>query len=288
MSIATVTSKAHARPPRKAGALARLWLIAPAVLFLVGFYLIPLIRTVFLSLDPWSEGAANYTKLLTDPYYLRVSFQTLALSAVVALVSLILGYPIAYFLVRKAKRSASLIMFMLVAPLLTSIVMRTFGWRIIFARRGFLNETLLSFGIIDRPLTILDNPISAVIGLVHVLIPFMVLAIAASLQSVSRSLEESSRILGASAPSTFFRITFPLTFDGIATGIILVFMLANGSFVTVLLLGGGSVTTLPLLIYQQFNTTRDFVFASAMSNVLLVLAVACLSLQLWLIRRKGV
>nr|WP_246739585.1 ABC transporter permease [Martelella sp. HB161492] len=248
----------------------------------------PLVWTVRFSFPSWHEGLANYEKLLSDSYYLGVLFKTIALSAVVTLVCVIVCYPIAVYLVRKAGSWSGLIVFLLIAPLLTSIIMRTYGWRVIFARRGLLNNQLVHWGIIDHPLAILNNPTSAVIGLVHVMAPFMVLAIASSLQGVRPSLEESARILGASRFTTFFKITLPLTLDGIGTGVILVFMLANGSFVTVLLLGGGSMQTLPLLIYQQFNVTRDFAFAAAMSNVLLVIAVICLFLQLRLIRRKGV
>jgi len=261
-------------------------MLAPAILFLLGFYVLPLIWTVKLSFPTLEDGLSIYAKFLFDSYYLMAALNTIVLSTVVALVSLIIGYPIAYYLVRKARRSSGFIVFLLIAPLLTSIVMRTYGWRVLFARRGLVNEALQAIGMTDRPVAILDNPVSAVIGLVHVLVPFMVLAIAASLQSVSRSLEESSRVLGSSATGTFFRITLPLTYDGIATGTILVFMLASGSFVTLLYLGG-SIKTLPLLIYQQFQTTLDFPFAAAMSNILLVLAVGCLALQLSLIKRKG-
>ena len=97
-----------------------------------------------------------------------------------------------------------------------------------------------------------------------------------------------ARILGASRIKAFFKVTFPLSLDGIGTGFIIVFLLANGSFVTLLLLGGGELRTLPLLIYQQFTISRDFQFAAAMSNVLLAIAVGCLYLQLRLIKRKGV
>jgi putative spermidine/putrescine transport system permease protein len=141
--------------------------------------------------------------------------------------------------------------------------------------------------LISSPIDFLRWPGVAVMALIHVLVPFMVLAIAASLQGVDRRLEESARLLGAGQLSTFLRITLPLTVDGVATGFILVFMLANGSFVTLLLLGGGW-QTLPLLIFQQFSVTRDFSLASAMSMVLLAAAAACMFVQLRLIRRQGV
>jgi putative spermidine/putrescine transport system permease protein len=166
--------------------------------------------------------------------------------------------------------------------------MRTFGWRAIFARRGLLNETLQYIGFIEKPIDILNSSASALVGMVHVLVPFMVLSIAAVLEKIDPRIEEAAKVLGSSRLQTFLRITFPLSLDGVASGAILVFMLAIGSFVTLLFLGGGSLQTFPLLIYQQFNTTRDFGMAAAMSNMLMVLAAMLMFIQLRLIRRSGV
>ncbi|MBI1383997.1 MAG: ABC transporter permease subunit [Rhizobiales bacterium] len=269
------------------------WWILPAAIFLVVFFVVPLVenaeKSIALSqlLRP-GTGDGYYLKLFTDPYYLWVIGQTVILSVGVTAICVVVGYPIALYLVRHAGRWSGLVIFLLIAPLLTSIIMRTFGWRVLFARRGLFNETLMDIGWIERPIAFLNGPVPAVIGLVHVLVPFMILSIASVLRNIDIGLEESARLLGAGRIRTFMSVTLPLSLDGIGTGAILVFLLANGSFVTLLLLGGGSIQTLPLLIYQQFNTTRDFGFASAMSNVLLVVALACLYLQLRLIRRRGV
>ncbi|MGL4813398.1 MAG: ABC transporter permease [Beijerinckiaceae bacterium] len=260
--------------------------VLPGVAFMLAFFLAPLFDTIFGSFN--EAGRAAYARLFTDAFYLEVLATTLGFSFLVTLVCLLVGYPVAYFMVRFAGRWYGFFVFVLIAPLLTSIIMRTFGWRVLLARRGFVNATLMNLGIIEQPLNLLYGPIVATAGMVHVLAPFMVLAIASSLQGIDRRIEESARILGAGRLSTFFRVTVPLTLDGIGTGFILVFMLANGSFVTLLLLGGGSIQTLPLLIYQQFNTTRDFAMAGAMSNVLLLSAVICLAIQARLLRRKGV
>ena len=268
------------------------WWIALAVVFLVVFFVLPLIDNVQRSIDlstlllPGTQQN-YYAKLFLDPYYLRVTMVTVVLSVGVTAICVLVGYPVALFLVRHSGRWGGLVIFLLIAPLLTSIIMRTFGWQVLFARRGLLNVTLMDFGWIDKPVNFLTGPTPVVVGLVHVLVPFMVLSIASVLKSIDTQLEESARILGAGKIRTFFKVTFPLSLDGIGTGSILVFLLANGSFVTILLLGAGSMQTLPLLIYQQFNTTRDFGFAAAMSNVLLLVALVCLYLQLRLIRRRG-
>lgn len=263
--------------------------VLPALVFLAAVFFAALIDNGARSLSPPNAPwYGYYLTLATDPFYLRALAETVALSAVTTLVCLVIGYPVAYYLVRHAKAGRAVIIFLLISPLLTSIIMRTFGWRAIFARRGLLNATLQYLGLIERPLDILNSSVSALIGMVHVLVPFMVLSIAAVLEKIDPRVEEAAEVLGASRLQTFARVTFPLSLDGVASGAILVFMLAMGSFVTLLFLGGGALQTFPLLIYQQFNTTRDFGMAAAMSNVLMLLAVALLFAQLRLIRRQGV
>jgi len=286
-----VRGSPSARRRFRPGKLPMWWVIPPA-LYLIVFFIFPLFDNALRSIHPAGAAAqwslAYYVKLLSDAYYLNVIGQTLLLSVGVTAICIVLGYPAAYFLVRHSGRWAGLVIFLLIAPQLTSIIMRTFGWRVLFARLGLVNTALIDLGLIDKPLPLLQGPSSVVIGLVHVFVPFMVLSIASVLQGIDRRLEESARILGASKLQAFLRVTLPLSLDGIGTGSILVFMLTNGSFVTLLLLGGGSVVTMPVLIYQQFSLTQDIGLASAMGNLLLAIAVGCLYLQLRLIKRRGV
>lgn len=265
-----------------------LW-AAPVLIFLLVFFVVPLGANLFrtsngLALDGIAD---NYVKLLTDPYYFGVLLETMKVSVLVTLISLVVGYPVAFFMVRFAGRWNAVIVFFVIAPLLTSIIMRTFGWRVLLARRGLLNTVLDSLGLIGRPENIADTTIAVYIGLVHVLVPFMVLSVSAVLQGVDVRLEESARVLGAGRLRTFLHVTLPLSLDGIVTGCLLTFVVTNGSFLTMLLLGGGKTTTLALLIYQQFNTTQDVAFAAAMGNVLMLAAVACFALQYRMLRRRS-
>lgn len=287
-SVALPQRRATARKRRPYVLIRPLWAL-PAVIFLVVFFVLPLAGNFLRGMGGDSQGYwFYYGKLFTDIYYLGVLGETLRVSLVVTLACLLLGYPVAYFMVRHAGKWNALILFCLITPLLTSVIMRTFGWQVLLSRTGLLNQFLLSSGLIERPMDLARQPIAVYIGLVHVLIPFMVLSIAAVLRGIDARLEESARVLGATKLGAFFRVTLPLSLDGVATGCILVFVLTNGSFVTMLLLGGGKVVTRPLLIYQQFNLTQDTLFASAMGNVLLVAALLCLAAQLRFIRRKGV
>ena len=287
--MASLETKArHSRPYRLAGPS---WII-PVLLFLGFFFVIPLGANILRSLQA-GQAATNgpffyYIKLLTDAYYGGVIVETLKIAAISTVLCLIVGYPVAYFMVRFAGRWNAIIVFLLITPLLTSIIMRTFGWRVLLARRGALTMLLFDWGIIPRPINLADEPFAVYLGLVHVLAPFMILSITAVLRKVDVRLEESARVLGASALGTFFRITLPLSVDGIATGCILVFVVTNGSFLTMLLLGGGKVTTLSLLIYQQFNVAQDVGFAAAMGNLLLFVGLICLALQAKFLRRTGV
>lgn len=289
-------SHAATHPPvkrrRREANIARLgpvWAL-PAVLFLAGFFLFPLIANVIRAFEDGAGGygLTHYTKLLTDAYYAGIVVETFKVAVITTVICLLIGYPVAYFMVRYSGRYNPLIVFCLIAPLLTSIIMRTFGWQVLFARKGLFNNLLIDWGLITRPLRIIDSEAMVYIGLAHVLVPFMVLSITAVLQGIDERLEESAQILGASPFTAFRKITLPLSLDGVATGCILVFVLTNGSFLTMLLLGGGKVTTLSLLIYQQFSLTQEVSFAAAMGNILLLCSVIALAVQLRFLRRKGV
>lgn len=275
---------ASAAPPakRRDFVLTRpIWLV-PAVGFMTLFFTLPLLHNLRRSMseeEAATEPLFYYVKLFTETYYQGVLFETLWLSATVTAICLVLSYPIAFFLVRQSGRWQGLIIFLLIAPLLTSIIMRTVGIQLVLARRGALNALLDLFGLPTLPNGMSSGTFAVYAGMVQVLIPFMVLSIAPVIQRIDRTLEEAAQILGANRLRTFVEVVLPLSREGILTGCILVFMMANGSFVTQLLLGGGRVITMPVLIFQQFNVTQDTAFAGAMGNVLLVLCLLCLCFQ---------
>ncbi|GAA5234996.1 ABC transporter permease [Verticiella sediminum] len=279
------------RPAREDySATRRRWML-PALLLLGMFFVAPLVYNGWRSMT--EEGAAAdplfyYAKLLGDPYYREVLWRTLYVSFTVTLLCLVASYPVAYFMVRRAGRWQPLIIFCLIAPLLTSIIMRTLGIRLLLARQGAFNAVLESVGLPSLPGWMASGVFPVYLGMIHVLIPFMVLSIAPVIQRIEPALEEAAGILGASKWRVFWHVTLPLSREGIYAGCILVFMLSNGSFVTQLLLGAGKMTTLPVLIFQQFNVTMDTAFAGAMGNVLLILTLGCLFVQSVLTgRRRG-
>lgn len=262
--------------------------LLPALLFLAAFFVAPIVELVWRSFaeSATAPGSSQYLLVLSDPYYLKVIANTFVLSGIVTLICLIIGYPVAYFLIRFDSRFHTFIVLVLLLPLLTSLIMRTFGWQIILARQGILNSFLMYVGWTDKPIQLLQTYPAIIIGMVHLYVPFAVISIASVLQSVDSSLEEMAISLGANKRKAFLEITLPLTVEGILTGGVLIFMMANGAFVTVLLLGGNSVITLPLLIYQQFTIMRNFQMGAILSTVLLLASLLVLLLQLSALRGK--
>lgn len=264
----------------------KLMLVLPSALLLLAFFLIPLGWSVMFSLGGEGGGGAYYIKVLTDGYYLRVLLNTLLLGLVVTFFCALIGYPVGYYIARNDHLFARFVMFAVLAPLMVSIVMRSFGWVVLLGRQGLLNSVLGWLGV-SEPVVLLHAWPGVAIALVHVLLPYMVISVATVVASISADFEQAAQTLGANRWRTFLRVTFPLSLDGLGTGCILVFMLAVGGFVTTLLVGGDNTMTLPLLIYQQVTLVGDFGFAAALGNILLVAAFIILYLQARLIRARG-
>lgn len=269
-------------------------LLVPIITFLLVFYLAPFLWIVGESLMPnplrypgQSIGFMNYTRLLFDSYYLRIILQTFLLGFVITGCSFLLGYPCAYFIARTRSRRKPFFVFMVITPLMVSIIIRSYGWLVLLGNAGLLNTLLLSLGVVQQPVQLMYNWIGVGIALVHVLLPFMILAITSVLEGIDTSVEEAARVLGANRWQTFLRITLPLSIEGVGAGCTLVFMLTIGSFVTILLVGGTDTMVLPLLIYQQITVAFDNNFAAAIGTLLLLISVGILYLQARLFRIRG-
>ena len=273
-------------------ALLEAWaLLAPLVLFLLLLFVVPFAYSIWVSLVPPQAGPgltlAAYRKFLADSFYLRIGLNTLILGAAVTGISLVLGYPMAYVLARTRSRWKELMLFLIIAPLMVSIIMRTFGWLVILGRKGLVNAVLAAWGLTDRPVLLLFNWTGVLIGLVHVLLPFMILSIASVLEKLDESLEDAALVLGASRWQAFRMVVLPLSIEGIAAGCILVSTLTIGSFVTVLLMGGPGTVVMPLLIYQQVTVVFERHFAGAIGTLLLILSFAAVYAQTRFLKREA-
>ncbi|MEH7342471.1 ABC transporter permease [Bacillus sp. JJ1532] len=257
--------------------IAGLLLLIPILLFVFGFFIVPMLYILYLSFistDNLNGADAvyslqNYINLFTDSYYLSSMWLTVKISLYSVLVSLILGYPIALTMAKSSPKVRGYITLLIASPLLVSIVVRNFGWYLLLLPNGTINQFLMNIGLIKKPLNLLFSELGVVIGLSNAYLPFMVLAIATSLYNIDPSLEKAGAILGASPMSSFLKITLPLSLPGIVSGCVLVFSLSMSAYVTPSLMGGANVPMMPVVIYDQINTLLKWTFGSALSYVLL-------------------
>ncbi|MFI5012388.1 MAG: ABC transporter permease [Hyphomicrobiales bacterium] len=256
-------------------------LLLPTLYFLLLFAwpLIGLMRMAFARPIPqritgegWS--LANFVEIFSNPLYLETLWVTLRIGILVAVFSLLLGYPLAFFLARTRTAWRGTLLFLMLAPILISVVVRAYGWIVLLSNRGLINSALQGLGLIDRPIRLIFNETGIVIGTTHVLLPFMVLAILGSLQTVDGRLEDAAASLGAPPWRVFLDVLLPLSLPGVAAGVLLVFVLAVSSFVTPVLLGGQVVLTIPILALQQFGQAFNWSFGSALVALLLAVIIA--------------
>lgn len=221
---------------------------------------------------------ANYARFLGDPFYLATLRATLSLGLAVTLLAVALGYPVAYGLARGRHRWKAVLRLCVVAPLLVSVVIRTYGWIVLLANNGVVNQTLRALGLVEEPVRFMFTHAGVTIGLVHFALPVAILSLVGVIEGIDPSLEEAARGLGASRSQTFLRVTLPLTLPGVAAGATLVFALTAAAFVTPALMGGPSLIVLSTLIYQLMTVTLEWGFGAAVAAILLVVTVGLLLL----------
>lgn len=250
----------------------------PLGLFFVVFVLMPLLLLAYVSLhsEPTLQamGLDQYRKFLTDAFNLSVLGDTLWLGLKVTLLSLLIGYPLAYLYVNAPRRFQTVLMLLILLPLLTSSVVRTFAWVVILGRQGIINNLLIDFGLITAPLKLLYTPSAVTIALAQIELPLMVLPLITALLNVDPNLRQASLSLGAGHWRTFFKITVPLSVPGLLAGGLLVFASSVSAFVTQTLVGGGQQMFMPFYMYQQAIQANDYPFAAAIAMVLLVSVLA--------------
>lgn len=267
-------------------------LAVPILIFLAIFFFYPAINLLFFSLlTQDAKGIvgppltlAHYTRFFDVDLYLRVFWNTLRISLVTSAFAIVLGYPVAIVMAKSGPIVSRIIALIVIAPLIVSVVVRSYGWQLILANTpaGLLNWVLMSLGITSEPLAILYSETAVVIGSLHVFFPMMVLPLASALGKIDPNLEDCARTLGAPWWKVFLRVTLPLSVPGLVAGFTLVFSLTAGSFVTPVILGGTTATMLGNLIEQQIFVVYDWPFGAAIAVVLVlvVFAINTLSMRL--------
>jgi len=251
----------------------------------LAFILFPLVAFLAYSFF-WTEHGTmsyaltlgNYQRFFTDPVFLPVLWQTCILCLEVSVLTILAGYPVAYFLAGLKGRKRYVLLMLMLVPLLMSYVIKIYAIRSILGGNGVLNRTLMWLGVIDEPLTFFVYNLNAVLlTLTVLLIPFAVLPIFLSLERIPRNLIDASADLGASAAQTFLRVILPLSLPGVVTALTFVFVLAIGDFLTPQMVGGQSGFTFGRIIYSQFGTAFNWPFGAALSVILAIVVIGAIA-----------
>ena len=255
-------------------------LVAPALLWLSIFFVIPLLIVVAVSFagrTPYGQvifsfTIDNYLRFL-EPLYLKIFADTLVVAIVTTLATILMGYPLAYTIAQLPKKWQQPGLILVMIPFWINFLIRSYAWVIILRSQGVVNTLLLNLGLIDQPLQMLYNDMAVMLGMVYALLPFMVLPIYTALTRIDYSLVEASLDLGARPLKTFFSVIVPLTKGGIIAGSMLVFIPAVGEFVIPELLGGPDSIMIGRVLWQEFFNNRDWPVASAVAIVMLLLLI---------------
>ena len=256
----------------------KIWVLvaAPMALLLV-FFVVPnalLLSTSFVRSEAQQLTGEltleNYGFLLTRPIYQWAFLRTFIVGASVGVLCVLLGYPLAYFLVRTKSRWKGPLIALALAPLLASVVVRTYGWYIILNRFGVANDLLLFLGFIEDRIAFMPSTGAIIIGLAHALLPYAVLTIMGSLNGINPNLEQAAMSLGASRTRTFFHVVLPLSLPGIAGGFILAFSIAISAYATPAILGGPATQVMATAIYGFMTQLLDWSIGAALAVILVL------------------
>lgn len=262
----------------------QLWLLlltVPALLLIGIVALAPIGWLSGLSfVGPEGPTLVHYERLIHPSYRLTL-MTTFQLAFLVTAICLVLGYPLAYVAAQMEPRGASLVILCVLFPFWTSLLVRTYAWLVLLQRRGLVNSWLQGLGVIDEPLRLVHNFTGTAIGMTHIMLPFMVLPLYAAMKGISPDYMRAAANLGASPVRAFWQIFVPLSRPGVIAGLIVVFVLSLGFYVTPALLGGGRVMMWSMQIERSIAVYSDWGAASALGVVLLVITIGVL----WMVSR---
>lgn len=280
-------------------------LLAPVTVFLGVFFLLPLlIIAVFSFLTPglyggveWAFYHWNYGRIFGwadglmefyEPIYLQILLRSLGFALLTVVLTLVLCYPVAFWMSRLPQRWRLLALFLVTLPFFSSLIVRLYAWLLILRPSGLLNQGLMALGIVGAPLEILYTPAAVVLGMVYIMVPFMFLPLFAAVDNLDRSLLEASFDLGATRTQTFLKVMLPQTLPGIVAGSVIVFIPSVGNFIVPDILGGAKGLMMGNLIEQQFLSARNWPFGSALAVVIMTVVLIVLLTVVTRSRRVGV
>ncbi|TDR90201.1 ABC transporter permease [Enterovirga rhinocerotis] len=270
-------------------------LVVPACLLVTALLVGPMVYLGRISLNHYDASSMmtealtleNYVRAVADPYYRGVMATTLTMALVCTTTTLILGFPVAYWIARMQSSWKSLVTVMTLMPLLVGNVVRVAGWVGLLGNQGFVNAGLQGVGLIDEPIRILYTPFAVALGTVAVVLPYMILTLASVIEAIPRNVEEAAANLGAPPATVFSRVVWPLALPGVAAGCTLVFILCMNTFATAVLLGGSQFKMMAPAVYDQFSKGSNWPFGAALAFILLIATLTLTVLGSVLIARRS-
>lgn len=262
-------------------------LALPAALFTFLVFLVPvgILLSVAFQAEPGVWSLQGYIDFFAQPLNRTVFLRTLKLGILVAGTSAVIGYLAAFCIVNLPATSRGRIFGLVVLPLMISPVARTYAWIVILGRTGIVNDTIVGLGLSDTPIRLLFTETAVFIGLLQLFLPLMIISLVSAMENIPKDVVPAARVLGASWFQVFFRVILPLTKEGLVIGGTLVFTGALTAYITPAILGGSKVLMLETLLYQKVNISNDFVSASVIAMILIVM---CFSANLVLKRIASV
>ncbi|MFF0228377.1 ABC transporter permease subunit [Streptomyces sp. NPDC004629] len=273
---AAVPGPARRRPVRRGGLA---WLSVPGVLFLLVVYVVPLGLLLVKSFTEPTPGLDNYRTLFENAGYVRTILRTLEISAIATVLSLVLGYPVAYVMATAGRRWRTFLTLCVVTPYVTSVLVRTFAWQVVLGQDGPLNRAASSLGL--GPYDMLFTPFAVAVGLTHFTLPLMILPLMSAMSQVPANLVPAARSLGAGPATAWAQVYLPQTRPGIEAGVVLCFVYGVGAFVIPVILGGNAGAMLGVTIQDAVTQQADYGFASAASVLLALCVLVVVLLYRW-------
>jgi spermidine/putrescine transport system permease protein len=269
-------------------------LLVPGLAWLVVFFLVPLVIIFAVSLGTRDQfGGVVFSRLSLDNYlralqpdFLPTIGNSLRYAGATTILSIVIGYPIAYWISRYGGSRKALLLVLIMLPFWTSYVIRTYAWMIILRDNGVVNGVLQALGIVDQPVMLLNTDLAVVLGMTYGFLPFAILPLFVSIDRLDDSLVAAARDLYANGRSAFLHVTLPLTMPGIIAAALLTFIPALGDFVTPDLLGGAQTTTIAKVVQNLFLSSRDWPYGAALGFVLIALTIGGTVAALGPLRRE--
>ncbi len=280
MTLLTEPDNRTAAPRARSVRSRNFALTVPALVLLVVFFILPVVSLLLRSVMEPEPGLDNYRALLGSTTYLKIFLNTFSVSALVTIVTLAIGFPVAWALAIMPSRWASIVFAVLLLSMWTNLLTRTYAWMVLLQRTGVINKTLMGLGLISEPLPLVNNLVGVTIGMTYIMLPFIILPLYGVIRKIDPAILQAAALCGATRRQALTRILIPLAAPGMVSGALMVFVMSLGYFVTPALLGGTANMMLAELIAQFVQSLVNWGMGGAAALVLLIVTLTLYAVQL--------